>query len=335
LLVIRRYHLNQHKATMKKAKILFVDDETVALKYFDKLVSPIAPVLVAASVEQGKEILRQHGDEISVLISDQRMPGAHGNELLRYAREYHPHVIRMLTTAYSEIGEAVEAINSGEIYRYITKPWDMHKLHADLRNALELSGLRQERDLLLREKLGTQRQIILTHRCSQLAILCAGFCGPDYRIAMRGYMQVAAAATGAQLTGVGKTHDHPLFVQHETDRYLAAGPLLAHAFDECSSLSRNFDPHETLLRLSGDFEPATQGVVTQDARAIASLLLAEHGDAFIRRDVLLLAWLLFYNKPIAFAPAEEGTGWRLHLKDAAADTDNTDWLLDGVAVLAA
>ena len=89
---------------MRPDKILYVDDEPMALKYFERLVSPIAPVLTALSVEEGRAILQERGDEIAVLISDQRMPTAYGNELLRYARDHHPAMVRMLTTAYSEHG---------------------------------------------------------------------------------------------------------------------------------------------------------------------------------------------------------------------------------------
>lgn len=123
---------------MTRNKILYVDDEAMALKYFERLVSPLAPVLTASSVDEGRTLLDAHGAEIAVLVSDQRMPGARGNELLRHAREHHPAVVRMLTTAYSDIGEAIEAINSGEIYRYIAKPWELEHLRADLRNALDL-----------------------------------------------------------------------------------------------------------------------------------------------------------------------------------------------------
>src|SRR3954470_5751909 len=146
---------------MRPDKILYVDDEPMALKYFERLVSPMAPVLTALSVEEGRAVLRERGDEIAVLISDQRMPTAYGNELLRYARDHHPNMVRMLTTAYSELGEAIEAINSGEIYRYITKPWDLESLRADLKNALELASLRSERDTLLREKLMVQQSQLL------------------------------------------------------------------------------------------------------------------------------------------------------------------------------
>ena len=100
---------------MTPVKILYVDDEAMALKYFERLVSPLAPVITAGSVEEGRAMLKAHGAEVAVLVCDQRMPGEHGNELLRHAREYYPGVVRMLTTAYSEIGDAIEAINAGEI----------------------------------------------------------------------------------------------------------------------------------------------------------------------------------------------------------------------------
>lgn len=138
---------------MNPDKILFVDDETTTLKYFERLVAPLAPVLTAASVAQAREVLDAHGNEVAVLITDQRMPGERGNELLHHVREHYPHIVRMLTTAYADMGEAVEAINRGEIFRYISKPWQLEQLKVELRTALELAAVRFERDSLLREKL--------------------------------------------------------------------------------------------------------------------------------------------------------------------------------------
>jgi two-component system, probable response regulator PhcQ len=59
---------------MSPGKILYVDDEPMALKYFERLVSPLAPVITALSVEQGKAVLTERGHEIAVLVTDQRMP---------------------------------------------------------------------------------------------------------------------------------------------------------------------------------------------------------------------------------------------------------------------
>ena len=81
---------------MKPEKILYVDDEAIALKYFERLVGPLAPVLTANSVDEGRAVLSVHGADIAVLVCDQRMPGERGNELLRHARTHYPHIVRML-----------------------------------------------------------------------------------------------------------------------------------------------------------------------------------------------------------------------------------------------
>lgn len=94
-------------------KILYVDDETLALTYFGRAIGSLAPVVTATSVEEGKRMLDQHAATLGVLVSDQRMPGELGNELLRYARERYPHLVRILTTAYSEIEDTVEAVSKG------------------------------------------------------------------------------------------------------------------------------------------------------------------------------------------------------------------------------
>ena len=90
--------------------ILFVDDEPTAVKYFQRAIASLAPVITAGSVEDGIQLLDKHAASLAVLVSDQRMPGRFGNELLRYARENYPHMVRILTTAYSEIEYTVDAI---------------------------------------------------------------------------------------------------------------------------------------------------------------------------------------------------------------------------------
>lgn len=158
---------------MRPSKILFVDDEALALKYFERLVAPLAPVLVAKSVEEGRTMLSRHAADIAVLVCDQRMPGERGNELLRYAREHYPHMVRILTTAYSELGETVAAINEGEIFRYIPKPWELDVLRTDIRNALELADVRAERDELVRDKLLAQQSQLVGSRLSGLLQMAA------------------------------------------------------------------------------------------------------------------------------------------------------------------
>ncbi|WP_206956055.1 response regulator [Trinickia acidisoli] len=178
----------------KPPMILFIDDEATAVKYFQRAIGNLAPVLAGGSVEEGKALLDAHSDRVAVLVSDQRMPGECGNELLRYASERYPHVVRILTTAYSEIDQTIEAVNHGQIHRYIKKPWDITALRLELRQALELAGLRKERDQLVREKLTVlQRQTIAT-RIAVIRTVAASLIGPERFQPVETYLACAALA---------------------------------------------------------------------------------------------------------------------------------------------
>ena len=133
----------------KRAIILFVDDEEKTLKYFSRIFSNDFRILTSTNVENAKQIIDQKADEIAILITDQRMPKRKGVDLLKFTRENYPHIVRLLTTAYTDLDSAIEAVNAGEIYRYITKPWNIDKLNDHLVDAMNLYLAReQERNLL-------------------------------------------------------------------------------------------------------------------------------------------------------------------------------------------
>jgi two-component system probable response regulator PhcQ len=115
----------------------------------------------AANAAEGYRLLEQHRDEISLLLTDQRMPGEKGVQFLQRARRLHPKAIRILTTAYSDPDVAIEAVNLGAIHKYVTKPWDVPKLEATLKHACELYTVQRERDLLLKEKLSALQKMIV------------------------------------------------------------------------------------------------------------------------------------------------------------------------------
>lgn len=175
--------------------ILFVDDEASAVKYFQRAIGALAPVITAGSVEEGKRMLDLHAATLSVLVSDQRMPGEYGNELLHYAREQYPHIVRILTTAYSELEHTVEAVNLGQIHRYIQKPWDIAELRLEMKQALEFASLRKEHDQLLREKLLIRQKQTVSNRIGTISVLCSIVCGPDNFQPVETYL-AAAHATG-------------------------------------------------------------------------------------------------------------------------------------------
>jgi two-component system probable response regulator PhcQ len=153
--------------------VLFVDDEAMALKYFRRAFAKDFRVLTAGSVAAAEEVLAQEGDGIGVVITDQRMPGETGVDLLRRLRRDHPAIVRMLTTAYSDLADAIEAVNRGEIFRYITKPWKLDELGVELRQAMAFHELRRERDALLAEKLSAQQRMLATFRARDLLVMAA------------------------------------------------------------------------------------------------------------------------------------------------------------------
>lgn len=171
--------------------ILFVDDEAATTKYFQRAIGTLAPVITAGSVEEGKRVLDAHAETLLILVSDQRMPGEYGNELLRYAKERYPHIIRILATAYSELDNTVEAINEGQIHRYLKKPLDITALRIELKQVLEYAYLRKERDQLVREKMIVQHTQIVAHRMGVLQALCASLSSPETTNPLESYLRTA------------------------------------------------------------------------------------------------------------------------------------------------
>jgi signal transduction histidine kinase len=131
-----------------KYAVLYVDDEEQALKYFKRGLDKRFRVLNAPSVAQAIAILEDPKNEVGVIITDQRMPGKSGVELLAEARRRWPAIVRVLITAYTEIEDAVAAVNAGAVYKYINKPADLALLQQVLTEALDLHRYTIERDAL-------------------------------------------------------------------------------------------------------------------------------------------------------------------------------------------
>lgn len=154
--------------------VLFVDDEEMTRKTFQRIASQEFPVLLASNVAEAIEQLKEHGDEIGVLLTDQRMPGGLGVELLEHARDEHPGVVRMLTTAYSELEDAIAAVNRGEIIRYIEKPWNnIDALLIDLRVAMRFHLLERSNQELMAEKMSAKSRGARLDRLQVLTALAA------------------------------------------------------------------------------------------------------------------------------------------------------------------
>ena len=158
----------------KKFAILYVDDEEKSLTNFTRAFGEQFRIMTATTAQAGLKLLEEHADEIGLLMTDQRMPGEKGVWLLERARQFRPRVIRVLVTAYADMDAAIAAVNSGAIYKYVSKPWDPPQLEQTLKRGLEFFIVQSERDQLLREKMSVLHNMLIADRIVSLGLLAAG-----------------------------------------------------------------------------------------------------------------------------------------------------------------
>jgi two-component system probable response regulator PhcQ len=158
----------------KKFAILYVDDEEKSLTNFTRAFGEQFRIMTATTAQGGLKLLEEHADEIGLLMTDQRMPGEKGVWLLERARQFRPRVIRVLVTAFADMDAAIAAVNSGAIYKYVSKPWDPPQLEQTLKRGLEFFIVQSERDQLLREKMSVLHNMLIADRIVSLGLLAAG-----------------------------------------------------------------------------------------------------------------------------------------------------------------
>src|SRR5262249_37287459 len=137
--------------------LLVVDDEADLVHSVQALLRFEYRVLGATRAAEGLKMLER--EQVHIVMTDQRMPEMTGVEFLRRLREVSPDTVRLLFTAYADIKAVVDAINQGNVYRYITKPWEPQELQAVLRQAAEYYDLLTERKQLLAELQEKNRQL--------------------------------------------------------------------------------------------------------------------------------------------------------------------------------
>ena len=120
-------------------------------KTFLKLHSDHYKILAAISGEQALEILAQH--RVGVIISDQRMPRMRGIELFSRVKRMHPDTIRIILSGYTEVNTITDSVNTGEVYKFLTKPWD----DAELRKNIKIAFNRYEDDMYTDRRKGDRR----------------------------------------------------------------------------------------------------------------------------------------------------------------------------------
>ena len=139
-------------STAYKPKILVVDDEPDNLDLLYRTFRREFRVLKASSGPEALQLLKQQ-DDIAVIISDQRMPSMSGTEFLSLTATQYPDIIRIILTGYTDVEDLVEAINAGQVFKYVTKPWDDEDLKVVVQQAVDTHNVLRARTHELRRSL--------------------------------------------------------------------------------------------------------------------------------------------------------------------------------------
>lgn len=146
---------------MTQFGVLYVDDEIHNLNSFKAAFRRDFNIYVAQSAREGRRVLDQN--EIAVIVTDQRMPGMTGIEFLESIIPVYPDTIRILLTGFSDINAVMDAINRGQVYKYLVKPWADEELKMYIQNAMEIYHLRREnRDLAQKLEMANKQLEILS-----------------------------------------------------------------------------------------------------------------------------------------------------------------------------
>jgi len=138
---------------MRRRAVLFVDDEKNILNALRRLFRRSAfEALFSETAEEACKILRER--PVDVIVSDYRMPGMNGVEFLAQAREEYPHTIGILLTGYAELPVVMGAVNKGQVYKFVAKPWKDEELRVLITQALDLVETEEQNRKLLRRTPG-------------------------------------------------------------------------------------------------------------------------------------------------------------------------------------
>lgn len=140
-----------------KISVLYIDDEVNNLTSFKATFRREFQVFTAESAGAGREVVEN--EPVNIIITDQRMPGMTGIEFLESILHEHPEPIRILLTGYADIEAVIDAINKGQVYRYISKPWDEQELRIIIKDAFELYSLRKENKELMHNLMQANKQL--------------------------------------------------------------------------------------------------------------------------------------------------------------------------------
>ena len=119
-----------------KTKLICIDDEVFILEALKRMLRKEFEVLTATNAFEAYEIIKNEG-EVGVAIVDQRMPEVSGVEVLEYLTQNHPEIVKIVLTGYTDMSALVDSINKGQVFKYISKPWEPDELREAIHAAVE------------------------------------------------------------------------------------------------------------------------------------------------------------------------------------------------------
>jgi len=214
---------SESKEAASKHRILAVDDERANLNLLRRTFHRDYEILLAESGQEGLSILR--GGQVDLIISDQRMPGMTGVQMLAESRRIHPNAVRIILTAYADVKDIIDSINEGNIYRYILKPWSPDELKVTVAKALDHFRLEEEnRELVkqlqksLYELKAAQQELLLRERLSTLGRMASSIIH-DLKLPMSNIRTSAALLADENLASPLRKEFSDI-IQKEVDRLI-------------------------------------------------------------------------------------------------------------------
>jgi response regulator RpfG family c-di-GMP phosphodiesterase len=269
-------------------KLLIVDDEMPNLRLLQRLFAPDFECLTASSGAEAMQLLKQH--DVAILISDQRMPEMTGMELLNKTATLRPHMVRILLTGYTDAETLVEALNSGLVYKYVTKPWNNDDLKLTVRRARQHYESNKKSHLL---ELANHRMLArikaMTHTiAASLADMlkardplsyARAFSVRQYAVAIAKAMNLSAeqrqqlsgaalihdlgnSNTGVELGSAANSGPIPMSVQAACEASLLFNiPELTNMAAIVNSVGENFDGSGSPFGLAGNYIPLASRII--------------------------------------------------------------------------
>jgi signal transduction histidine kinase len=301
-----------------------VDDEQASLRAVRRALAEDCAVLTAGSAGEGLALLARGG--VGLCVSDQRMPGTTGCEFLAQAAERHPDVVRVMLTGYADVDTLRAAINDGQVYHCLSKPWVAYELRQVVRRGLERYRAERER-VVLQQTLAASaaRAQQEADRRGRLLTLAAHELGTPVHILLNAIELAGAAGP------------FPPAVQPWVDMAQRATHALARVVAQIATYVR-CDPAPFRLRLQPvDVGPLLDAVVTRlrwhaRARALAVTVAADAAGGPLwldRRWFEHALWNLLTNAVrctpdgghVTIAAVDSGDGLRLSVIDDGIGID--------------